>query len=174
MYILKQFFSRLPFFKLRSFVLANNNLLHDFKEENTKLRSFYFRGRDANRENHENNMFYSNYPMQSKNVNFKIQSGIRLLHSLHPPRTLPDQTYFHSWDVLKTIFDVNFVNNSTFDLERSTKVNFCKKCFNHFQSQCKIEQKSYHREYAQIISISLIVYQNRKFKVNKDKEGNTP
>ena len=43
-----------------------------------------------------------------------------------PPRTHVNITFFHPWDVLKTIFDVNIVENAACDLERSPKVNFCK------------------------------------------------
>ena len=44
------------------------------------------------------------------------------------------------------------------------------KCSDYFETFYKINKKSYHHEYAKIIAISHIVYENRKFKVNRDKE----
>ena len=46
------------------FQIANNNYLHDFKEENTKSRSFYFSGLDANRENREHKATAKNPNLQ--------------------------------------------------------------------------------------------------------------
>ena len=42
------------------------------------------------------------------------------------PRTQLNLTFFHNYDMLKTIFDVNKVKNWPFDLERSSKVKVTK------------------------------------------------
>ena len=43
-----------------------------------------------------------------------------------------------------------------------------------FKLYIQLEKKSYYHEYAKIKTISSIVYENRKFKVNRDKEANIP
>ena len=67
----------------------------DFKEENTKSRSFYFRGMDANCGNRENNI--------QCNYAFKIHTHIYMLSLLNYTVLI---TFF------KTFFDHRFSNVS--------------------------------------------------------------
>ena len=66
-------------------------------------------------------------PLQARNVEVSA-CQVQLVGHMEggpcapPPRTLPDLTFFHPWDVLKTIFDVPKVKNAALDLERSMKV----------------------------------------------------
>ena len=90
-----------------------------------------------------------------------------------PPRTHVNITFFHPWDVLKTIFDVT-LSKILFDLERSPKVKFRKNVPITFKLCTTLNKNRTITNMQKIMLISFIVYENRKFKVNRDKEVNIP